>query len=101
MYVVFHGYLKLCTLISILLVYDAFFHGVLQYARWQAVRDITDYWQEWLVNLVLVAVWLVLTFTLHFPGCPKYVLCFCFMLIELYKCLLHAKSFAFTRFVKS
>lgn len=49
------------------------FFFVWQHARWAAVRDIIDFWPEWVFHLVLVAVHLVVTFGLHVPGCPMYV----------------------------
>ncbi|XP_045214219.2 heparan-alpha-glucosaminide N-acetyltransferase-like isoform X7 [Mercenaria mercenaria] len=42
-----------------------------QYTWWSPIRDITDYWFEWVFNIVLVVVWLALTFGLEVPGCPK------------------------------
>lgn len=42
-----------------------------QYAWWGVVRDITDYWMEWVFNISLVIVWLCITFLLPVPGCPK------------------------------
>ena len=37
------------------------------------MRDIIDFWPEWVFHLVLVEVHLVITFGLHVPGCPMYV----------------------------
>ncbi|XP_076440485.1 heparan-alpha-glucosaminide N-acetyltransferase-like isoform X2 [Babylonia areolata] len=39
--------------------------------RWSAVRDIVDFWPEWIVQLSLVAVHIGITFGLHVPGCPR------------------------------
>ena len=33
-------------------------------------RDIVNYWPEWLFNLMLLMIHLLLTFFLHVPGCP-------------------------------
>ncbi|XP_078000663.1 heparan-alpha-glucosaminide N-acetyltransferase-like, partial [Glandiceps talaboti] len=39
--------------------------------KWYApIRDIVNYWMEWLIVLSLVALQLILTFILHVPGCP-------------------------------
>ncbi|XP_076460078.1 heparan-alpha-glucosaminide N-acetyltransferase-like isoform X2 [Babylonia areolata] len=41
-----------------------------QYGRLSAVRDIVDFWPEWVFHLTLVAIHTLLTFALHVPGCP-------------------------------
>ncbi|XP_060579968.1 heparan-alpha-glucosaminide N-acetyltransferase-like isoform X2 [Ruditapes philippinarum] len=42
-----------------------------QYTWWSPIRDITDYWFEWLFNIILVTIWLAITFGLPVPGCPR------------------------------
>jgi hypothetical protein len=42
-----------------------------QYKWFSAVRDIVDYWVEWVFNLAFVILCLVLTFHLDVPGCPR------------------------------
>ncbi|KAL4241097.1 hypothetical protein ACF0H5_001875 [Mactra antiquata] len=42
-----------------------------QYAWWKKFRDLTDYGWEWLINIVLMVVWLVVTFSVDVPGCGK------------------------------
>ncbi|XP_048248503.1 heparan-alpha-glucosaminide N-acetyltransferase-like isoform X3 [Haliotis rufescens] len=42
-----------------------------QHCWWSPVRDILDYWPEWILHLVMVTVWLAITFALPVPGCPK------------------------------
>ncbi|ESO84192.1 hypothetical protein LOTGIDRAFT_211131 [Lottia gigantea] len=37
---------------------------------WAPVRDIVDYWQEWIINLLFVSIHLLLTFLLKVPDCP-------------------------------
>ena len=34
------------------------------------IRDIVNYWPEWLINLMLLLIHLLLTFLLPVPGCP-------------------------------
>ena len=50
-----------------------FLVSVCQYGRGAAVRDVINYWPEWLIHLLLVAVHTAFTFGLHVPGCPRYV----------------------------
>ncbi|XP_046571349.1 heparan-alpha-glucosaminide N-acetyltransferase-like isoform X1 [Haliotis rubra] len=42
-----------------------------QHCWWSPVRDVLDYWPEWIIHLIMVAVWLVITFALSVPGCPR------------------------------
>ncbi|XP_071108203.1 heparan-alpha-glucosaminide N-acetyltransferase-like [Haliotis cracherodii] len=42
-----------------------------QHCWWSPVRDVLDYWPEWILHLVMVTVWLAITFALPVPGCPK------------------------------
>lgn len=42
-----------------------------QYTRYNKIRDVVDYWKEWVFNLALVLLWLLLTFLLPVPGCPR------------------------------
>ncbi|KAL8574907.1 hypothetical protein ACOMHN_063601 [Nucella lapillus] len=41
-----------------------------QQVRWPVVRDVTDFWPEWLVQLSLLALHIAITFGLSVPGCP-------------------------------
>ncbi|KAJ7324386.1 hypothetical protein JRQ81_017406, partial [Phrynocephalus forsythii] len=38
---------------------------------WASVRDLILYWPEWIIMVILEALWLCLTFLLPVPGCPK------------------------------
>ncbi|XP_052268625.1 heparan-alpha-glucosaminide N-acetyltransferase-like [Dreissena polymorpha] len=42
-----------------------------QYTWWSSIRDLTDFWLEWILNGSLVLIWLLLTFTLRVPNCPS------------------------------
>ncbi|XP_041363426.1 heparan-alpha-glucosaminide N-acetyltransferase-like isoform X2 [Gigantopelta aegis] len=41
-----------------------------QHRWWSPVRDVFDYWVEWIINIVMVIVWIGITFGLKVPGCP-------------------------------
>ena len=49
------------------------FACLLQGGCMSALRDITDYWVEWLVMFGILALHLGLTFGLPVPDCPTYV----------------------------
>ena len=42
-----------------------------QNKKWKAFRDILNYWPEWILNLVLVVLHLLITFYLQVDGCPR------------------------------
>ncbi|XP_061196042.1 heparan-alpha-glucosaminide N-acetyltransferase-like isoform X1 [Saccostrea echinata] len=44
---------------------------VSMYTYWGFIRDIVDYWLEWIFYLVFVTAHIVITFVLDVPGCPK------------------------------
>lgn len=39
-------------------------------SRWHSLQDISLYWKEWVVQLILVVIHTCLTFLLRVPGCP-------------------------------
>lgn len=40
------------------------------FGKWKFIRDITNYWGEWVIQMSLVVVHTCLTFLLPVPGCP-------------------------------
>ncbi|XP_062582853.1 heparan-alpha-glucosaminide N-acetyltransferase-like isoform X1 [Saccostrea cucullata] len=44
---------------------------VSMYTYWGFIRDIVDYWLEWIFYVVFVTAHIVFTFVLDVPGCPK------------------------------
>ncbi|XP_052684624.1 heparan-alpha-glucosaminide N-acetyltransferase-like isoform X5 [Crassostrea angulata] len=44
---------------------------VSMYTYWGFIRDIVDFWLEWILHIVFVTVHIIITFTLDVPGCGK------------------------------
>ncbi|XP_045214517.2 heparan-alpha-glucosaminide N-acetyltransferase-like [Mercenaria mercenaria] len=38
--------------------------------KWRDVRDLVNYWKEWIVQLLLLFIHICITFFLKVPGCP-------------------------------
>lgn len=44
---------------------------VSMFTYWGFIRDIVDFWLEWILHILFVTVHIVITFTLDVPGCGK------------------------------
>ncbi|XP_048758557.2 heparan-alpha-glucosaminide N-acetyltransferase-like isoform X1 [Ostrea edulis] len=44
---------------------------VSMYTYWGFIRDIVDYWMEWILHIIIVTIHLVITFALDVPNCGK------------------------------
>ena len=45
----------------------------IQFTLWNPLKDITNNWVQWVMVLLLEALWLMLTFLVTAKGCPRYV----------------------------
>ncbi|XP_070185611.1 heparan-alpha-glucosaminide N-acetyltransferase-like isoform X2 [Littorina saxatilis] len=41
-----------------------------RYGKFAAIRDMTEFWPEWVFHLILVGVHTAITFGMNVPGCP-------------------------------
>ena len=39
---------------------------------WDSLRDVLGLWKQWVMTGLILAVYLVLTFAVDIPGCPRY-----------------------------
>ena len=62
--------------------------------RWSPIRDIVQYWPEWIIMLALLSLQIALTFALPVPDCPTLVkqICNCYVISCQHFCTMKFKN---------